>query len=47
MLRHRLPELVPPPTELPPRAAALRVEVRAVVLEEERAAHLWVPRADA
>jgi acyl-CoA dehydrogenase len=46
MLRHRLPELVPPPTELPPQAAALPVEVRAF-LEEERAAQLWLPRAGA
>lgn len=41
----RLPALVPPPTVLPPRAAALRAEVRAF-LEEERAAGLWSPRAD-
>jgi acyl-CoA dehydrogenase len=42
---NRLPALVPPPTELPPRAAALRAEVRAF-LAEERAAGLWQPRAD-
>ncbi|WP_300017830.1 acyl-CoA dehydrogenase family protein [Pseudonocardia sp.] len=41
----RLPALVPPPTELPPRAAALRAEVRAF-LDQERAAGLWRPRAD-
>lgn len=41
----RLPALVPPPTVLPPRAAALRAEVRAF-LQEERAAGLWSPRAD-
>ncbi|WP_226363818.1 acyl-CoA dehydrogenase family protein [Pseudonocardia abyssalis] len=41
----RLPALVPPPTELPPRAAALRAEVRAF-LAEERAAGAWSPRAD-
>ncbi|QNG51090.1 acyl-CoA dehydrogenase family protein [Pseudonocardia petroleophila] len=41
----RLPALVPPPTELPPRAAALRAEVRAF-LAEERAAGAWTPRAD-
>lgn len=41
----RLPVLIPPPTELPPRAAALRAEVRAF-LDEERAAGAWVPRAD-
>jgi acyl-CoA dehydrogenase len=42
---HRLPDLVPPPTELPPRAAALRAEVRAF-LAEEQAAGRWTPRAD-
>jgi alkylation response protein AidB-like acyl-CoA dehydrogenase len=41
----RLPELVPPPTELPPRVAALRAQVRAF-LTEERAAGRWTPRAD-
>jgi len=41
----RLPALVPPPTELPPRAAALRAEVRAF-LAEQRAAGAWTPRAD-
>ncbi|MHA6782703.1 acyl-CoA dehydrogenase family protein [Pseudonocardia saturnea] len=41
----RLPALVPPPTSLPPRAAALRAEVRAF-LAEERAAGAWQPRAD-
>ena len=41
----RLPTLVPPPTELPPRAAALRADVRAF-LAEERAAGAWQPRAD-
>ena len=41
----RLPALVPPPTELPARAVALRAEVRAF-LAEERAAGLWTPRAD-
>jgi alkylation response protein AidB-like acyl-CoA dehydrogenase len=41
----RLPALVPPPTSLPPRAAALRAEVRAF-LAEERAAGAWEPRAD-
>jgi acyl-CoA dehydrogenase len=42
---HRLPDLVPPPTELPPRTAALRAEVRAF-LAEEQAAGQWTPRAD-
>ena len=42
---HRLPDLVPPPTELPPRVAALRAEVREF-LAEERAAGRWTPRAD-
>ena len=42
---HRLPTLVPPPTDLPPRVAALRAEVRAF-LAEERAAQRWTPRAD-
>ena len=41
----RLPELVPPPTELPPRVAALRAQVRAF-LAEERATGRWTPRAD-
>ena len=41
----RLPALVPPPTELPPAAAALRADVRAF-LAEERAAGLWRPRPD-
>ena len=41
----RLPALVPPPTDLPPRAAQLRAEVRAF-LERERAAGAWTPRAD-
>src|SRR4051812_24789404 len=40
-----LPPLVPPPTDLPPRAAKLRAEVRAF-LEQERAAGEWTPRAD-
>ncbi|MHA6618362.1 acyl-CoA dehydrogenase family protein [Pseudonocardia sp. DLS-67] len=42
---HRLPDLVPPPTELPPSTAALRAEVRAF-LAEERAAGRWTPRPD-
>jgi acyl-CoA dehydrogenase len=41
----RLPALVPPPVDLPPRAAQLRAEVRAF-LDEERAAAAWSPRAD-
>ena len=41
----RLPELVPPPTELPPAAATLRAAVRAF-LAGERAAGLWRPRPD-
>lgn len=41
----RLPALVPPPVDLPPRAAALRAEVRAF-LGEEQAAGRWTPRAD-
>src|SRR6201991_2384705 len=41
----RLPALVPPPTELPPRAAALRADVRAF-LAQERAGGAWTPRAD-
>jgi acyl-CoA dehydrogenase len=41
----RLPALVPPPLDLPPRAAELRASVRAF-LAEERAAGSWVPRAD-
>src|SRR3954454_7490554 len=40
-----LPDLVPPPVELPERVAALRAEVRAF-LAEERAAGAWHPRAD-
>jgi acyl-CoA dehydrogenase len=43
--QHRLPDLVPPPTELPPRVAALRAEVRAF-LADEQAAGRWKPRAD-
>jgi acyl-CoA dehydrogenase len=41
----RLPALVPPPADLPPRAAALRAEVRAFLAEERAAGH-WTPRAD-
>ncbi|HVL85294.1 MAG TPA: acyl-CoA dehydrogenase family protein [Pseudonocardia sp.] len=41
----RLPVLVPPPAELPPRVAALRAEVREF-LAEELAAGAWRPRAD-
>lgn len=41
----RLPELVPPPTTLPPRVAALRARVREF-LAAERAAGAWSPRAD-
>ena len=41
----RLPALVPPPAELPPRAAALRALVREF-LAAERAAGAWAPRAD-
>ncbi|MDN5747973.1 MAG: acyl-CoA dehydrogenase family protein [Pseudonocardia sp.] len=41
----RLPALVPPPTVLPARAAALRAEVRAF-LAQERASGAWSPRAD-
>ncbi|GEL16726.1 acyl-CoA dehydrogenase family protein [Pseudonocardia asaccharolytica] len=41
----RLPTLVPPPIELPERAAALRAEVR-TFLAGERAAGAWHPRAD-
>ena len=41
----RLPALVPPPAELPPRAAALRAQVREF-LAAERAAGAWAPRAD-
>jgi acyl-CoA dehydrogenase len=40
-----LPDLVPPPVELPERVAALRAEVRAF-LAEERTAGAWRPRAD-
>jgi alkylation response protein AidB-like acyl-CoA dehydrogenase len=43
--QHRLPDLVPPPTELPQRTADLRAEVRAF-LAEEQAAGRWTPRAD-
>jgi acyl-CoA dehydrogenase len=42
----RLPALVAPPADLPPRAAALRAQVREF-LAEERAAGRWAPRADA
>jgi acyl-CoA dehydrogenase-like protein len=38
-------QLVPPPVDLPPRAAELRARVRAF-LAEERAADAWRPRAD-
>lgn len=41
----RLPALVPPPADLPPRAAALRARLREF-LAEERAAGAWTPRAD-
>jgi acyl-CoA dehydrogenase len=41
----RLPELVPPAVDLPPRAAALRAQVREF-LAQERAAGRWEPRAD-
>jgi acyl-CoA dehydrogenase len=41
----RLPELVPPATELPPRVAVLRAAVRAF-LAAERAAGAWTPRPD-
>ena len=41
----RLPALVPPPAELPPRAAHLRAEVREF-LAAERAAGAWSPRVD-
>jgi len=41
----RFPALVPPPVDLPPRAAELRAEVRQF-LAEERAAGAWSPRAD-
>lgn len=41
----RLPDLVPPPADLPPRAAALRAQVREF-LAGERAAGAWTPRAD-
>jgi acyl-CoA dehydrogenase len=41
----RLPALVPPPIDLPPRAAELRARVREF-LAEEQAAGAWVPRAD-
>jgi hypothetical protein len=39
------PELMPPPVDLPPRAAELRAQVRDF-LAEERAAGAWTPRAD-
>ena len=42
----RLPALVAPPADLPPRAAALRAEVREF-LAQERSAGYWAPRADA
>ena len=42
----RLPALVAPPADLPPRAAALRAEVREF-LAQERSAGYWRPRADA
>jgi acyl-CoA dehydrogenase len=38
-------ELMPPPVDLPPRAAELRAQVRAF-LAQERAAGAWTPRAD-
>jgi alkylation response protein AidB-like acyl-CoA dehydrogenase len=41
----RLPALVPPPVDLPPRAAQLRAEVR-TFLAAERAAGAWSPRSD-
>ncbi len=41
----RLPALVPPPVDLPPRAAQLRADVRAF-LAQERAAGAWSPRSD-
>jgi acyl-CoA dehydrogenase len=43
--QHRLPDLVPPPTELPARVAALRAQVRRF-LADEQAAGRWTPRAD-
>jgi acyl-CoA dehydrogenase len=43
--QHRLPNLVPAPTELPARVAALRAEVRAF-LADEQAAGRWTPRSD-
>jgi len=43
--RVSLPSLVPPPAELPPRAAGLRADVRAF-LAEEQAAGSWHPRPD-
>jgi alkylation response protein AidB-like acyl-CoA dehydrogenase len=42
----RLPALVAPPADLPPRAAALRAEVREFLAQERSAGH-WAPRADA
>jgi alkylation response protein AidB-like acyl-CoA dehydrogenase len=42
----RLPALVAPPADLPPRAAALRAEVREFLAQERSAGH-WTPRADA
>ncbi len=41
----RLPVLVPPPVDLPPRAAELRARVQEF-LAGERAAGAWSPRAD-
>jgi acyl-CoA dehydrogenase len=41
----RLPVLVPPPVDLPPRAAELRARVREF-LAGEQAAGAWSPRAD-
>ena len=45
-MRTRLPALVAPPADLPPRAAALRAEVREFLVQE-RSAGRWMPRADA
>lgn len=42
---NRLPALVPPAVDLPPRAATLRAEVREF-LAQERAAGAWTPRSD-
>jgi acyl-CoA dehydrogenase len=41
----RLPELIPPPVELPERVAGLRAAVREF-LAEEQAAGRWTPRPD-